>query len=52
MDCGKYGWVRFGVIDDAGMMDLSIVGPKELTANQLKYIKTGSPLAWVGNWGG
>ena len=49
-DCGEFGWLRFGVVGDEGLMDLSFVEPDELDTNMIKNIHASSPLAWVGNW--
>jgi CubicO group peptidase (beta-lactamase class C family) len=49
-NCGKFGWFRFGVVGDVGLMDVAFIEPEELNATQIKHMYNGSPLAWVGDW--
>ena len=50
LDLGKFGWFRFYVIGDEGLMDIAFIESEELGSVEIKNIQIGSPLAWAGNW--
>jgi len=50
LDLGTYGWFRFYVLRDEGLMDIAFIETEELGSVEIKNIEIGSPLAWAGNW--
>ena len=50
LDLGKFGWFRFYVIGDEGLMDIAFIESEELGSVEIKNIQIGSPLAWASNW--
>ncbi|HIB50294.1 MAG TPA: serine hydrolase [Phycisphaerales bacterium] len=50
MDCGKYGWFRYGSIGDEGLMDVAFAESEELDEVQIEHFHDSSVLAWVGDW--
>jgi len=50
LDLGKFGWFRFYVLGEEGLMDVAVIESEELDSVEIKNIQIGSPLAWAGNW--
>jgi hypothetical protein len=50
LDLGEFGWFRFYVVGEEGLMDVAFIESEELGSVQIKNIQIGSPLAWAGNW--
>ena len=50
LDLDTYGWFRFLVLGEEGLMDMAFIELQELGSTEIKNIQIGSPIAWAGNW--